>query len=215
MADVLHSLPVSRRLPAGRYGATNAIPGVVVAELARAAATVVAGRAQGSSTGLNAEAAFGVRLADNPRCVVAGGAAVEFIGIGPGRWLVLGEGESEALTQRLEAAFAPQASIIDQSGGLVIFEASGEKIAETLPKFIQIDIDHSVFPIGAAATTTAAHVNLTLWLVGPDRWRFAIGRSYAAAFLRILAVAAAEFGFELSCGETSLGLSSDQQIFRS
>jgi sarcosine oxidase subunit gamma len=197
VADVLDFLPVSRRLPPGRYGAKDAIPGVLVAELACAAATLVAGRGRGSFTSLNAEAFFGVPLSDEPRCVVAAAAAVEFIGVGPGRWLVLGEGESEALIQKLEAAFAPQASIVDQSGGLVLFEASGGKIAETLPKFIAIDIDPSVFPIGAAATTIAAHVNLTLWRAGPDCWRFAVGRSYAAAFLRILGVAAAEFGLEL------------------
>jgi sarcosine oxidase subunit gamma len=110
---------------------------------------------------------------------------------------VLAEGESEALTQRLETAAAPQASVVDQSGGLVLFEASGEKIADALPKFLSIDIDASVFPVGAAATTTAAHVNLTVWLARPGCWRFAVGRSSAAAFLRILAVAAAEFGFEL------------------
>jgi sarcosine oxidase subunit gamma len=169
----------------------------VVAEIFRAAAILVAGRGQGSVVSLNAEAFFGVPLADGPRCGVATSDSVEFIGVGPGRWLVLGEGESERLIQRLEAAFAPLASIVDQSGGLVLFEASGGKIAETLPKFIAIDIDPSAFQDGAAATTTAAHVNMTLWRVGPDRWRFAVGRSYVAAFLRILVFAAAEFGLEL------------------
>jgi sarcosine oxidase subunit gamma len=197
VADLLDSLPVSRRPPAGRYGAEDAIPGVVVAEIFRAAAILLAGRGQGSVVSLDAEAFFGVPLADEPRCVVAAAAAVEFIGVGPGRWLVLGEGESEGLIQRLEAAFAPQASIVDQSGGLVLFEASGRKIAETLTKFIAIDVDPSVFPIGVAATTTAAHVNMTLWLAGPDRWRFAVARSYVAAFLRIFVFAAAEFGLEL------------------
>jgi len=195
VADVLDSLPVSRRPPAGRYGAKDAIPGVVVVEIFRAAATLVAGRGGAAAVGAVAKAALGLELCDAPRCVAVG--STEYIGIGPGRWLVLSEGESEALTQSLEAAFAPQASIVDQSGALVLFEASGGKIAETLPKFIAIDIDPSVFPIGAAATTTAAHVNLTLWLAGPDRWRFAVGRSYVPAFLRILAFAAAESGLEL------------------
>jgi sarcosine oxidase subunit gamma len=195
VVDVLETVPISRRLPPGRHGAQTAVPGVTAGEIFRAAATLVAGRGQASIVMQAAKAAFGLELCDGPRCVASG--STEFIGAGPGRWLVLAEGESEALTQRLETAAAPQASVVDQSGGLVLFEASGEKIADALPKFLSIDIDASVFPVGAAATTTAAHVNLTVWLARPGCWRFAVGRSSAAAFLRILAVAAAEFGFEL------------------
>jgi sarcosine oxidase subunit gamma len=193
VADVLNSLPVSRRLPAGHYGALAS--GVSASEIFRAAATLIAGRGQGGLVVETARSALSVELVDGPRCAFSEGA--EFIGIGPGRWLVTSEGDGEALTQRLDAAFAPQASVVDQSGGLVVFEASGARLAETLPKFVAIDLDESIFPVGAAATTTAAHINLTLWRVGPEIWRFAVGRSYAAAFLRLLAVSAAEFGFEL------------------
>ena len=196
MADVLNTLPVSRRLPAGHYGAATSAPGVVAVEILRAAAMLVAGRGQGGSVAATATAALGVPMVDGPCCAHADG--FEFIGIGPGRWLVIAEGDGEALTQRLEASFAP-ASVVDQSGGLVIFEASGACLDKTLPKFVAVDLDDAIFPIGAAATTTAAHINLTLWRVGAESWRIAIGRSYAAAFLRLLAVSAAEFGFELRC----------------
>lgn len=192
MADVLKNLPASRMLPGGRYGASTGAAGVVAHEIKRASATLIAGRGQTAAVVQAARTACGVELCDLPRRAVSG--AMEFIGVGPGRWLVLDDGDGDALVAKLQSAFALLASVVDQSGGLAIFDVAGEKRAATLPKFLSIDIDDTAFPLGAAATTTAAHINLTIWRSGTENWRCAVGRSYAPAFLRMLAVAAAEFG---------------------
>jgi sarcosine oxidase subunit gamma len=200
VADVLKNLPASRMLPKGRYGAATGAAGVVAHEVTRASATLIAGRGQAAGVVQAASTAFRAELCDLPRRVEAG--AMEFIGIGPGRWLVLDDGDGDALVEKLQSAF-PCASVVDQSGGLMIFDVGGAKLAATLPKFLSIDIDAAAFPVGAAATTTAAHINLTIWRTGEENWRCAVGRSYAPAFLRMLAVAAAEFGLAYGMGDTN------------
>ena len=65
-----------------------------------------------------------------------------------------------------------------------------------LAKLAPLDLNPDVFPVGAAATTTAAHVNMTLWRCEGGVWRFAVGRSFLAAFLRLFSCAAAEFGLD-------------------
>jgi methylglutamate dehydrogenase subunit D len=199
VADVLKNLPASRMLPEGRYGASTGAPGVVAHEVTRASATLIAGRGQTAAVVQAAKTAFGVELCDLPRRVQSG--AMEFIGIGPGRWLVLDDGDGDALVAKLQSAF-PRASVVDQSGGLMIFDVGGAKLGATLPKILSIDSDAAAFPVGDAATTTAAHINLTLWRTGAESWRFAVGRSYAPAFLRMLAVAAAEFGLDYGLGDS-------------
>jgi methylglutamate dehydrogenase subunit D len=193
VADVLKNLPASRMPPKGRYGALTGAAGVVAHEIMRASATLIAGRGQTSAVVQAAKAVFGAELCDWPRSVQSG--AMEFIGVGPGRWLVLDDGDGDALVRKLQLAF-PRASVVDQSGGLAVFDAAGAKIDATLPKFLSIDIDAAAFPVCAAATTTAGHINLTIWRTGLQSWRFAVGRSYAPAFLRMLVVAAAEFGLD-------------------
>ena len=197
MADVLKNLPASRMLPAGRYGASTGAAGVVTHALARTSATLIAGRGQTAAVVQAARTVFGLELCDLPRRAASG--AMEFVGIGPGRWLVLDDGDGDALVEKLQSAF-PGASVVDQSGGLMIFDVGGAKLAATLPKILSIDSDAASFPVGAAATTTASHINLTLWRTGTESWRFAVGRSYAPAFLRMLAVAAAEFGLDYGLG---------------
>jgi sarcosine oxidase subunit gamma len=199
VADVLKNLPASRILPKGRYGSSTGAAGVVAHEVARASATLIAGRGQTAAVVQAAKSAFGLELCDLPRRAVSG--AMEFIGVGPGRWLVLDDGDGDALVQKLQSAF-PRAAVVDQSGGLVIFDAGGAKLGATLPKFLAIDIDVAAFPVGAVATTTAGHINLTIWRTGSENWRCAVGRSYAPAFLRMLAVAAAEFGLAYALSDS-------------
>lgn len=189
MAEFLASLPLGKILPVAHHGAAGA--GVTLRSIAMQACILVAGRDRAAVIA-KARSAFAVELCDAPSLSAGGG--IEFIGLGPGRWLVLSaEGD---LAARLEAACAPDGSTFDQSGGLVLLEAEGKDIGAVLAKLIAIDLHPSVFAVGAAATTTAAHVNLTLWLCEEGRWRFALGRSYLAAFLRAFSCASAEFGLD-------------------
>jgi sarcosine oxidase subunit gamma len=190
MADFLASLPLGKLLPPGHHGFLGA-PGIRLKTVAADACTLVAGRDLPAVI-VKARDAFSVDLTDGPRR--SAGAGIDFIGIGPGRWLALAL--ETGLAQRLEAALAPAASIFEQGGGLVLFEAEGGAIDRVLAKLAPLDLHPDVFPVGAAATTTAAHVNMTFWRCEGGAWRFAVGRSFVAAFLRLFSCAAAAFGLD-------------------
>jgi methylglutamate dehydrogenase subunit D len=189
MADCLAALPLGKTLAPGRYGADR--PGPVTLRSAPAdVCTLVAGSDPNAVIG-KARAAFATDLRDAPRR--SGGGDIQFVGTSPGRWLVLST--AAGLADRLEAAFAPDASVFEQGGGLVVLEAGGEAMRAVLAKLVPLDLHPAVFGDDAAATTTAAHINVTMWFQD-SRWRFAVGRSYLAAFLRAFAFASAEYGLD-------------------
>ena len=190
MADCLATLPLGQVLAPGRYGAgTEACIGL--RRVATDACALVAGPAPDAVIA-QARAVLGLDLADAPRHVAAHD--IEAVGIGPGRWLVLSP--EAGLASRLEAALAPQASIFAQGGGLVVLEAQGAPMGAVLAKLVPLDLHPALFGPGDAATVTAAHINLTLWLTARECWRFALGRSFLAAFLRAFAAASAQFGLD-------------------
>lgn len=189
MVDGLSQLPLGKSFPVGAFGVPGPA-GVSLQTQPRSVCVVVAGRDRAALfAALNA--AFAADFADAAKVVA--GCAVEFIGIAPGAWLVLSE--EPDLFERLERAVGATAGVFEQSGGLVVLEATGPDLTRALAKLIPLDLHPAAFPIGSAATTTAAHVNLTLWRADVDRFCFAVGRSYLAACLRAFAAAAAEFGF--------------------
>ena len=190
MADFLATLPLGKILPAGHYGPEGA-SGLRLKTFSSDLCTLVAGQDR-SKVIVRARDAFAVDLVDGPRHSAGNG--VDFIGVGPGRWLALAP--ESGLAQRLDAALAPAASVFDQTGGLVLLEAEGDGMHGVLAKLAPLDLHPAVFPVGAAATTTAAHVNITFWHGQGGVWRFAVGRSYLAAFLRLFSCAAAEFGLD-------------------
>jgi methylglutamate dehydrogenase subunit D len=190
MANFLAALPLDKSLPVGRYGQAGP-SGLRLKTFSADACTLVAGRDRPKVIA-QARDAFAVDLTDGPRHSAGNG--VDFIGVGPGRWLALAP--ESGLAQRLDAALAPAASVFDQTGGLVLLEAEGDGMDGVLAKLAPLDLHPAVFPVGAAATTTAAHVNMTFWRFQGGVWRFAVGRSYLAAFLRLFSCAAAEFGLD-------------------
>ncbi len=91
-------------LPKGRYGASTGAAGVVADEVARASATLIAGRGQTAAVVRAAKSGFGLELCDLPRCAVSG--AMEFIGVGPGRWLVLDDGDGDDAGRKTSIGFS-------------------------------------------------------------------------------------------------------------
>jgi sarcosine oxidase subunit gamma len=187
VADFLAHLPLGHILPPGAYGTA----GVTLSKQPRHAATLVAGRNR-PALDTAVTKTFGVLLIDAPQ--VSTGDDIDFIGIGTGRWLVLSQGAN--LRLRLERAVGQSGSALEQSGGLVVLGAGGPALADVLAKLVAIDLDPGVFPVGAAATTNVAHINVTFWKNASGEVSFALGSSFVSAFLRVMASAAAEYGFE-------------------
>ncbi|MDI4666208.1 sarcosine oxidase subunit gamma [Xanthobacter autotrophicus] len=200
MSDLLEHIAPTRLVPEGHYGPEGATG--VSARAANtsasplAAATLVARK---GATGrlIVACAAAGLPLADAPRS--SGGAGLEAVGTGPGRWLVLAEGMSGPdLVARLAGMAQGLAAITDQSDAHLILDICGERARAALEKGVTVDLEPTVFRAGDAATTVVSHVGVTFWQRDGATYRFAVGRSFAPAFLRWLTVSAAEFGFALA-----------------
>lgn len=194
MAELLASLPPTRRLPKGRHGAPAGAAGVVLTERAVRVATVMARKGRTDATIERLAGIFGVAPVDRPVAIFASGTTM--VGIGPGRWTIAG-----ATLGDVEATLAPAldevAAVVDQSGGQVAFHLTGASVEEVMASLVAIDLEPSVFPVGAAATTTVAHVGVTLWRT-VDGFVLLVGRSFAVAFERAVVASAERLGVALA-----------------
>lgn len=195
MADLLSSLPLTHLAPAGHYGATGA--GVRLHILDRLAlASVSAARHQTAAAVEACNRHFATMLADQP--VVSQGAGIAFLGVGPGRWLAIGS-SGEKIVDRLENAFGATASVCDQSDGYVLFEIDGPCVRNCLSKGPSIDFSDAAFKTGSVATTSMAHIGLTIWRgQEADSYRIAVPASFAPSLLRLFIAGAAEFGLDIA-----------------
>ncbi len=197
MSDILANLQPDEPLEPGCYG-REGVPGVTVKTVDLALASLIAGRNAVAPLSDAIKAGLGVPLPQGPQFAVAGGVAL--IGTGPGRWIVVAEEQSaKALLEHLETLAGSFGSATDQSDASILFEIAGPSVRDTLMKMLLIDIDPASFKPGSAATTQAALIGTTFWQIDDKpTYRFLVARSYAVAFVRALAVSAAEFGFELA-----------------
>lgn len=194
--DPLAHLSPSRPVPAGRYGIRAGAPGLVVRPVDVVAIVSIVARPKAGEIPPAAAAALGAFLPAGPRHVA--GSGLVLIGTGPGRWLAIAETtEPAALAARLATALGGPCALTDQSDALALIDLSGPALETVLPKFVPVDLHPSVFGPDAAATTSLALIGATLWRHG-DGMRFAVARSTANAFLRLVVTSGAEHGVELA-----------------
>ena len=124
---------------------------------------------------------------------------VTFVSVGPGKWLVTGEGAAEReLIARLEKAAGSLAAVVDQSDARALVEISGEKARAALAKGVMVDLDPVVFQTGDAAVSFAVQFWITLWQPNDKpTYRLAVFRSMGRDLLHWLESSAAEFGCEI------------------
>ena len=130
-------------------------------------------------------------------CVLA--PETTWVAVGPGAWLAIG---SPGLPTLLQTQLVNIASVADQSSGYVILRLTGSRVRETLAKLIPIDLHPRAFPVGAAASSVAAHIAVTVWRChdghdGSALFELTCLRSFSANLVHSLRQAAGEFGFEL------------------
>lgn len=182
----------------GRHGRADGPAGVTMTLCApRALASVMARK---GSTGAAAAAVgdrYGLALPMAPKRVARDG--VGFVWAGPGNWLAMSQtAPPAAFEQELRERLGAAASIVDQSGGWLIFSIAGPRVRDMLAKVAPIDLHESVFAGGDAASTLAGHIGVQLWLLDDARtFEIAVMRSYAQSLWRLLAESAAEFGLEV------------------
>lgn len=122
---------------------------------------------------------------------------VTFVCVGPGKWLVTGEGAAEhELIVKLEKAAGSLAAIVDQSDARAVVEISGEKARAALAKGVMIDLEPVAFRSGDAAVSFAVQFWITLWQThDAPTYRLAVFRSMGRDLLHWLESSAAEFGY--------------------
>lgn len=193
MVDGLASHPTGRPLPRGRHGRTTGPAGLRLARRDARVGTIAARRGAAAAVADRLRDLVGVAPVDRPVAVTAG--TTTFVGTAPGRWTVVSEAAD------VEAQFgllADRAAVVDQTGGVVIYEAAGPALGDVLAALTAVDLHPSVFPLGSALTTTVAHIGVTAWGEAADRWIFLVGRSFALAFERAMVATAAAHGIELA-----------------
>jgi len=183
----------------GRYGRGEGEPSLVITELTGLGlATVACRKGQAAALSAAVRNAYGVDLPASSR--VAQGAAVRFIGYGPGQWLAVSEAlANEALASELAAKLQGLASVSDQSGGRTVLRMGGNRARDVLAKGLPIDLDPRAFPLGSAATSAISHIGVQLWQADDMRsYDLAVFRSLSESFWRWLTASAAEFGYEVT-----------------
>jgi len=181
----------------GRHGEGE--PSLVITELTGLGlATVACRKGQAAALSAAVRKAYGLDLPASSR--VAQGAAVRFIGYGPGQWLAVSEAlANEALASELAAKLQGLASVSDQSGGRTVLRVSGNRARDVLAKGLPLDLDPRAFPLGSAATSAISHIGVQLWQADDMRsYDLAVFRSLSESFWRWLTASAAEFGYEVT-----------------
>lgn len=136
----------------------------------------------------------GLDLPRKPSVVLSGTHGL--VWSGPDKWLLLAR--KRAGFSDLLASLSVDAAVSDQSHARAVLRLSGGRVREVLAKGSMVDLHPTVFPVGATALTSFAHLGVQLWRAddGPDGAVFEIllARSMAGSFWSWFATSAAEFG---------------------
>jgi len=195
VANLTPRSPLAPFLHAGHHGAKGKT-GVTLREVtgcALAELTALKGQKEALATVI--VTSFGIALPAANKTASKDG--VTFVSVGPGKWLVTGEGAAgHVLIAKLEKAAGSLAAIIDQSDARALVEISGEKARAALAKGVMIDLDPAAFRTGDAATSFAVQFWITLWQTHDEpTYRLAVFRSMGRDLLHWLESSAAEFGY--------------------
>lgn len=188
---------------AGRHGAAAQKPGVVLSELRDFDLVLIfARRGQWAATAKAIKTHFGVAAPTAPRAVVGKETTVIWSGAGQVMALSPRKGTTPPL-DRLEQTFEGIASLSDQSDGRALIRISGPDATKALAKISSLDFHESVFPVGAAATTSVDHTTVNLWRSsdGADGFpvfNLLVFSSFADSLWHTVLDSSAEYGVEIS-----------------
>ncbi len=180
----------------GTLGAATGNPGVRIREISEfAAISVIARRGRAAEVAAVISRHIGSSIADAAKR--AGNASLSVTGSAPGQWLVVARGAGNQL-DNVRAELSEIAAVTDQGDGRLIIEVSGARARDALAKGIAIDLDPSVFKVGDAAQTSAAHIGLQIALIDEaPTFEIISARSTAGSFWSWLVASAAEYGIEV------------------
>lgn len=194
--------PLRRAFSPGRLGLTTGDAGVAMVEVSDfSLVQVMARRGQFANVAKAAKKAWGAAAPEKPAAVAGKGATL--IWTGPDQFFALSAGSAVDPVAPFKTIFGDTASLSDQSGGRCLIRLSGAKARNALAKVSSIDLDETVFPVGAAAATSVDHTGVNLWrgadaADGHPVYNLLVFTSFADSLWHTLADAAAEYGVEAS-----------------
>jgi len=169
-------------------------PGVVLAPILPGRVTLIVARRDVQE---QAEAALANATGitpPQPGCVARSDSAL-LVWTAPGQWLHVADEAAEPPSLDLDPDLA---ACSDQTGARVFVRISGPRAADALAKGLLVDLHPRAFGADAAATTTTAHIGVTLWRDGGDGFVLASARSTAADLWRHLVTSAAQYGVDIA-----------------
>lgn len=197
--------PLAHVLKSGRHGADAGAAGVVFTQLRDfELLQIMARRGKAAALAKAAKQQFGVAAPLKPKAVAAGDTTL--IGSGPDQFLALAPRKAGSpLLAASAKSLAGMASISDQSDGRALIRIAGPKARDVLAKFCSLDLDASVFAMGAAGSTSIDHTAATLWR-GKDEggapvFFLLVFTSFAESLWTMMLESGAAFGVEV--GEAS------------
>ena len=181
----------------GRSGVTSGVAGIVAREIhGFIACSILAQKGQTVTTAAVLSERLGATVPDVPKRVARGSLSVS--GIAPGQWLLIERQASLSTTADLRAELSGLAAVVDQSGGRLVLELSGNQVRSALAKGIPVDLDASVFKPGDVAQTMAAHIGVQVGLMTEQpAFEIITAASTAESFWNWFAASAAEYGLDV------------------
>jgi len=196
------SVPLGAILTAGRYGAKGPDgPGVTLRlRHPLSIVTIMARKGRAEALAADLRDGFGLALPGPGQSTTAQDLALRWAG--PEQWLAIAEGGRDSdLHQRLTAALADTASLVDQSQGRVAIVIAGPRARAVLAKGTAVDLHPSRFRPGQVSMTQMAHVGIHLAQSAPDVFELLVFRSFAESLFEFLTAMAAEYGYEVGSRE--------------
>ncbi|MGS1097728.1 sarcosine oxidase subunit gamma [Aquamicrobium terrae] len=193
--------PLQKALVPGVYGA-GSVPGVELTEIRNILLVqVMARRGNAAAAAQIAKKLFGIEPPSRPGAVLGKGVAL--VWSGPDQFLVFAPQGDRSLMERIADAFAGIASLSDQSDGRCLIRISGARAAQAMAKFLSLDLDDGVFPVGAAATTSLDHTAINIWREANAAgetpvYNLAVFTSFADSLYRVIADSSLEYGLRSS-----------------
>ena len=183
-------------LEPGRYGAADGAP----VRIGRVACTLVQVTARRHGAAALAEAlcsTFGLTLPPPGRA--AGAGPLRALWMQPQGWLIQAPADADAgLPDALARTCAGLAAVVEQSDGRAVFTLAGGQARGVLARLCRLDLHPRVFAAGQVAATPLGGLAALLHQTGPaPDYELIVAASYARAFGRMLATAAAPLGYEV------------------
>lgn len=193
--------PLQGALVAGYHGA-DGLPGVALTEIRNIVLVqVMARRGKVAEMAKAAKKLFGVAPPVVPGAVVGKNATL--VWSGPDQFLAFAPRDGVEQYSFIAEAFAGIASLSDQSDGRCVLRLSGARATQAMAKFLSLDLHDSVFPVGAAATTSLDHTAVNVWRDADDAdglpvYNLAVFTSFADSLYGVIADSALEYGLQSS-----------------